>query len=376
MKFSLNSGAFAEAIAAGISSLPSRPTSPILGGVLIEAQIGAVSLSSFNYDRATTRLAAADVMDTDTAVVSGRLLAAVGANLPKNTESTVTASGNEMVITVGRSEYRLPLMHADDYPKLPEVTSKDVIGTVDTTSFNEAIRAIGAFAAPADTKPPALTALNFACTPTSLTLSATDSYMIGRRRLDWDGSASLDFNAIASDVLGTIKAVSTSDEIEILCNGNMIGLRTPSTLVVSRVLDEKFPSVDRYLKPQTYYAATTVKTADLVSMLKRAASMADDQPAQVNIVAEDGSLSVTTTRSATGNITDAAEAAHIGGRRQLALSARRLHNALAAVDETQTTLAFKEDGHLVYIHPGPMPQSPSLATPPGDTVALLIGMRT
>lgn len=376
MKFSLNSGAFAEAIAAGISSLPSRPTSPILGGVLVEAQIGAVSLSSFNYDRATTRLAAADVMDTDTAVVSGRLLAAVGANLPKNTESTVTASGNEMVITVGRSEYRLPLMHADDYPKLPEVTSKDVIGTVDTASFNEAISAIGGFAAPADTKPPALTALNFVCTPTSLTLSATDSYMIGRRRLDWDGSTSLDFNAIASDVLGTIKAVSASDEIEILCNGNMIGLRTPSTLVVSRVLDEKVPSIDRYLQPQTYYAATTVKTADLVSMLKRAASMADDMPAQVSIVAEDGSLSVTTTRSATGNVTDATEAAHTGGRRQLALSARRLHKALAAVDETQTTLAFKEDGHLVYIHPGPMPQSPSLATPPGDTVALLIGMRT
>lgn len=370
MKFTLQAGALAEAIAAGISSVPSRPINPILGGVLIEAQVGAVTLSSFNYDRATMRVAAADVADTGTAVVSGRLLAAVGANLPKTAECTATTSGNHMVITAGRSEYRLPLMHAEDYPRLPEMTTADVIGTVDAAAFSDAVRAIGGYSS---TDLAALTALNFVCTPAALTLTATDRFMIGRRRLDWSGSTETSFNAVAADILSTIKALSDASEIEILANGNLIGFRTPSTTVVSPVLDEDFPSVGRFLESQDYSTASIVKTSELLSMLKRATAIASDTWTQVKLVADDGTLTMMTSASETGGIVDAIEADHAGRRRELTLSARRLHSAMAAVDESQTTLAFKETGRLIHIYPGASP-SP-LTTPSVDTAAILIGMR-
>lgn len=372
MKFTLQSGALAEAIAAGISSVPSRPINPILGGVLVEAQVGAVTLSSFNYDRATMRVVAADVADTDTAVVSGRLLAAVGANLPKTAECTATTSGNHMVITAGRSEYRLPLMHAEDYPRLPEMTTADVIGTVDAAAFSDAVRAIGGYSS-TDLAVPALTALNFVCTPAALTLTATDRFMIGRRRLDWSGSTETSFNAVAADILSTIKALSDASEIEILANGNLIGFRTPSTTVVSPVLDEDFPSVGRFLESQDYSTASIVKTSELVSMLKRATAIASDTWTRVKLVADDGTLTMMTSASETGGIVDAIEADHAGRRRELTLSARRLHSAMAAVDEPMTTLAFKETGNLVHIYPGASPTP--LTTPSVDTVAILIGMR-
>ncbi|MDO2982003.1 hypothetical protein [Mycobacteroides abscessus] len=142
MKFAMDTDLLAETITAAISSLPARPTSPVLGGVLVEVGIGSVTMSSFNYERATKRTAAAmDVTEPDTAVVSGKLLAAIGGNLPRNKDATVDVSGQEMVITAGRTAFRLPLLHGEDFPELPIMKPReDAIGTVDGDTFAEAVQ--------------------------------------------------------------------------------------------------------------------------------------------------------------------------------------------------------------------------------------------
>jgi DNA polymerase-3 subunit beta len=377
VKFTMNSAALAETIAAAITSLPTKPTVPILGGVLVEAQLGAVQFSSFNYDRATMRVAAADIAETDTVLVAGRLLATVGSNLPANTECHVTASGSEMVIAAPRTEFRLPLLHAADYPRLPEMASKDAIGTVDAESFCEAVRVIGGFASP-DPAPVNLTVLNIACEPGDMFLCATDRYIIGRRRIDWTGATDATINVPAADILATIKAVAGNgaESIEILWNDSTLGLRTPSTTVVSRVLGEEFPDVDRIMHVDSFHCAATVETAELASMLKRAASIADDKFAQVDITVEADALSVTTTRSTAGNIVDTTPAVRHGGARRVALSSRRLHNALAAIDHDQVTLGFQKHGHLISIYPGAIePRGTQLPPPQRDTTAALMGIR-
>lgn len=381
MKFTINSGVLADSIAAAITSLPTNATVPIMGGVLVEAQLGAVTFSSFNYDRATTRVAAADVMDTDTAVTSGRLLAVVGGNLPKNGESTVTADESEMVIATGRTEFRLPLMHAADYPKLPDLTSQGVLGTIGCAVFAEAARVIGGFAAvgPQPAGLSGLTALNIATEPGWLTMRATDRYVIGRRRLEWDGRVNSLMNVPAADVLATIKALAGTgtEDIEILCSETLLGMRTKSTTVVTRLLADEFPSVERMLKSDGFYSAATVPTAELASMLKRAKSIADDEHSKVNIVVEADTLSVSTTDS-TGGIVDSIDAEQHGGGRRLAMSSRRLLNAIAAIDDDQITLAFQESGYLVSIFPGAIEpgRSGNLVAPDTDTVAVLMGIRS
>lgn len=381
MKFTINSSALAESIAAAITSLPSSPATPILGGVLIEAQIGAVAFSTFNYDRATTRVAAADITDTDTAVTSGRLLAVVASNLPKNSETTVTADESEMVIATGRTEFRLPLMHAADYPKLPDMTSGDVIGTIGSAEFTESVRVIGGFAAtgPQPAGLAWLAGLNMTCQPGALVLRATDRYAIGRRRLPWNGKPGAIINVPAADVLSTIKALAGTgtEDIELLCGDALLGMRTKSTTVVTRLLAEEFADVDRMMKTDGFQSAATVPAVELAAMLKRAASIADDEHSKVDIVVEADTLSVSTTESI-GGIVDSIEAQQHGGRHRLTMSSRRLLHAIAAIDDTQITLAFQESGHLVSIFPGAIEPSPGgdVRAPDTDTVAVLMGIRS
>ncbi|KZS63068.1 DNA polymerase III subunit beta [Mycobacterium ostraviense] len=375
MKFALNSGALAESIAAATSSLATNPHTPILGGVLVEAQIGAVTFSSFNWERSTTRVVAADISDTDTVVVAGRLLAVVGGNLPKNTEAVVTVSDSEMMVDAGRTGFRLPLMHAPDYPALPAVDAADVIGSVDCGTFAETVRVIGGFAA-TDPKPANLTGLHIVCEPGFMELRATDRYVIARRRIEWSGTAAATIFVPAADLLATIKAVTHTgaDPVEILWNDNLLGLRTPSTTVTTRVMAEEFPDIDRVMHADAYHCAVTVPTAELASMLKRAAAVADDKLSQVDIATEGDTLTVTTTQSAAGNIADSVAAVHHGPDRRVALSSRMLAKALECVDDEAVTLAFQEGGHKVSIYPGVIEAGATLRPPDTDTAAVLMGI--
>lgn len=356
MKFAIDTDLLAETIAAAISSVPSRPTSPVLGGVLIEAQIGAVTMSSFNYDRATKRTAPAmDVAEPDTVVVSGKLLGAIGGNLPRNKDATVDVSGQEMVITAGRTAFRLPLLHAEDYPNLPIMKpDEDTIGTVDGDTFAEAVQVIGALAS-TDEQPANLTGINLTFSPNGLWLCATDRYIVGRRRLDWTGNTQAQALVPAADLLATIKAVAgpAPEDVEILLrNGSMFGLRTSATTVMTSCLGEEFPPMERVLTPAVYSAVSTVPTAELAYMLRRASSIADDGYAQIDIEVDAGGLSVTTTKSATGKVNDSIASEHQGDYRRVALSSRRLHSALSVVDDPDVSLGFRATGHLVGIHPG------------------------
>jgi DNA polymerase-3 subunit beta len=381
VKFAINSGILAESIAAASSSLPSRPAAAILGGVLVEAQIAAVTFSSFNYDRATSRIAAADVMEPDTAVVSGRLLATVGGNLPKNAESIVTVDGSEMVIATGRTEFRLPLMHVHDYPQLPAMDDGNVIGSVGCAEFTEAVRVIGGFAdlSPASESLMNLSALNIGFEPASLVLRGTDRYIVGRRRIDWEGKPADMINVPAGDVLATLKAIAgtSTGDVEILCSKTLFGLRTTSTTIITRVMAVEFPSVERVMAADSYLTAIAVDTAFLASMLKRAAAIADDEHAKVDIIAEDGTLSVVTSGDSSGHIADGVDAVQRGPDRRLSVSSRRMHNALNIIDDQRVTLAFKKkDDYLVSMYPGLIEPAGDVLRPPDtDSVVMLMGIK-
>lgn len=380
MKFVMHSAVLADTIAAAISSLPARPTDAVMGGVLIETTADdVVSLSSFNYDRATICAAPAEVHASDSALVSGRLLATVGGNLPKKAEATITVGDTTMSIVAGRTEYRLPLLHVHDYPRLPVMDAADSIGSVDCREFADAVRTIGGFAG-TDPAVQQTLALNIDCQPGSLTVSATDRYILGRRVLEWTGEATANINVTASDLLATIKAVAATETepVEILWNEQLLGLRTPTTTVITRVLAEEFPNIERIVTTDLYETAATIPTAELQTMLKRAAAIADDQYAHIDIAVEDDELSVSTTQSGTGNVVDATPVTQHGPNRRLALSSRRLLSTLTAIRAGDVTLAFRNDGHLsklVTLYPGGIEPDDGVLLPPGtDTVAALIGL--
>ena len=61
MKFTVERDVLAEAVGWTARSLPLRPTSPVLNGLLITASAGEVSIASFDHETSARQVIAADV---------------------------------------------------------------------------------------------------------------------------------------------------------------------------------------------------------------------------------------------------------------------------------------------------------------------------
>jgi DNA polymerase-3 subunit beta len=70
VKFRVERDVFADAVAWAARSLPVRPSSPVLAGLLIEASDAGLVLSTFDYDTSARATFSAEVNDEGKALVS------------------------------------------------------------------------------------------------------------------------------------------------------------------------------------------------------------------------------------------------------------------------------------------------------------------
>src|SRR5947207_15810637 len=132
MKFRDERDALADAVAWAAKSLPSRPSVPVLAGVLLRVSAGRLTVSGFDYE--VSSQVSTDVQsDADGAgLVSGRLLAEITKALPAKPVD-VAAVGSHLELVCGSARFTLPTMPVEDYPTLPEMPS--TAGTVEAGVF-------------------------------------------------------------------------------------------------------------------------------------------------------------------------------------------------------------------------------------------------
>lgn len=105
-------------------SLPTRPSVPILAGLLVRADAAGVVLSSFDYETSAKITVQADVADEGEALVSGRLLADICRSLPAKPVD-LTADGTHVELVCGSARFTLQTLPVADYPTLAGVARGD-----------------------------------------------------------------------------------------------------------------------------------------------------------------------------------------------------------------------------------------------------------
>ena len=118
MKFRVERDALADAVSWAARSLPSRPTLPVLAGLLLRVDGDQLSVSGFDLEASTEVDLEVTAGAAGQALVSGRLLADITRALPPHPVD-VTIDGSRLTITCGAAKFSLPTMPVDDYPKLP-----------------------------------------------------------------------------------------------------------------------------------------------------------------------------------------------------------------------------------------------------------------
>ncbi|QDP94761.1 DNA polymerase III subunit beta [Microlunatus elymi] len=311
MKIRLERDVLAEAVQWAARSLPTRPSVPILAGLLVTATESGVTLSSFDYETSAQIKVAAQVSDEGQALVSGRLLADISRSLPHKPVDLV-ADESRMEITCGSARFTLQALPVGDYPSLPHMP--EATGTVASDAFAQAVSQV-VVAAGRDELLPVFTGVRLEIEGDTLSLLATDRYRMALKELNWNpGSPQLSTAALvpARVLADTARSMSAGEEITLSLaasasgdgiigfEGHGSGGRRQTT---TRLLDGEFPKVRHIMNTQSALNVR-VNTGELIAAAKRVALVAE-RNTSVRMLIGDGSI---TLEAATGDQAQASEA--------------------------------------------------------------------
>ena len=344
MKFRVERDVLADAVSWAARTLPTRPSMPVLAGLVLEANDDSVTLSSFDYEVSSRVTIAADVQTPGTSLVSGRLLADITRSLP-GAPVQLSNEGTRVVITCGRSSFTLPTLPVEDYPSLPAMP--DSSGDIEASLFASAVAQV-AIAAGRDDTLPTLTGIRMEIEGGNIVLAATDRYRLAVREFSWNPkNSSISVNALipAKTLADTAKSLATTDLVTIALSAGgsgegLIGFEGSGRRTTTRLLDGEFPKY-RTLLPSEAATVASVDTAALADAVKRVALVAErNTPVRL---AFDGSEVVL--RAGAGEDAQANEVVECqvdGDGLEIAFNPTYLLDGLSAVDSVTTTFSFTQ----------------------------------
>ena len=293
MKFQVDRDVMADAVSWASRTLPTKSTQPLLTGMHLVAEKSGLTLSGSDADVSARANLKADVIETGTVLIPGRLLADITRSLPSATID-FSVEGNRAQITCGRSSFTIPTMPVAEYPPLP--TMPGVSGTISGTDFATAISQV-AIAASRDETLPAFTGVKIDVEGAVITLAATDRYRLAVRELNWSPtSTSLSTHALipAKFLSESSKSLAHSEAISLAfatANEGLVGIEGAGRQTTSRLLAADFPKY-RTLLPTESTTVAQISTSALVESVKRV-SLVLEREAPIRISFANGEAIVT-----------------------------------------------------------------------------------
>jgi DNA polymerase-3 subunit beta len=282
VKFRVERDVLADAVAWTARTLPTRPSVPVLAGILLDAGETdgrqRLRLSGFDYEVSAQVSVDIETEEAGQTLVSGRLLAEITRNLPPQTVE-ISTDGPKVVVSCGSAKFTLNTMPVEDYPSLPEMPG--VSGTIGSDVFAAAVSQV-AVAAGRDDTLPMLTGVRVEIEGETITLASTDRYRLAVRELSWKPE-NPELSAVAlvpaKTLHDTAKTLTSGAEVSIALSGSdtgegMLGFEGGGRRTTTRLLDGEFPKY-RALLPDTFNTVAEVSRSEFIEAVKRVSLVAE-----------------------------------------------------------------------------------------------------
>ncbi|ORW10370.1 DNA polymerase III subunit beta [Mycobacterium kyorinense] len=384
LKFRLVREDFADAVAWVARNLPTRPTVPVLAGVLLTGSDDGLTISGFDYEVSAEARLAAEIASPGTVLVSGRLLSDITRALPDKPVD-VQVDGTRVSLTCGSARFSLPTMAVEDYPTLP--TLPEETGALSADLFAEAISQV-AVAAGRDDTLPMLTGIRVEISGETVVLAATDRFRLAVRELTWS-AASPDIEAAvlvpAKTLAEAAKTGADGAEVRLSLGAGsavgkdgLLGISGNGKRSTTRLLDAEFPKF-RQLLPTEHTAVATIGVAELTEAIKRVALVAD-RGAQVRMEFSDDVLRLSAGADDVGRAEEDLPVEFAGEPLTIAFNPTYLTDGLGSLHSEKVSFGFTTPSRPAVLRPAsdddPQPADagpyPAVST---DYVYLLMPVR-
>jgi len=314
-------------VARGVST---RTSVQILGGILLKAEGGRLTLAATDMELSLRASLEASVDGEGAVVVPGRLLVELARLLP-DAEVTIEQRADEGVVhvTSGSFESRLNTYTAEDFPRLPDTEGLERHG-VDRDALLETIARVGRSAS-RDESRPVLTGILVRFEPGKLVMAATDSYRLSVKETELEGTVPELEAIVPARALAELARIGQgAEQIELAVQENQVVFGVDGVWLTTRRIDGQFPNY-KQLIPENFEHEVPLPRDEVLDVVRRIAVMAQrNSPLRLRFA--DGELTVSARTQDVGEAEESLPVSFTGEGLEIGFNAEFLRDGIDSVD--------------------------------------------
>jgi DNA polymerase-3 subunit beta len=339
MKLSVPRDSLSGALQLVGRAVSTRGTLPSLGGILVIAAEGGLTLRATDMELAlTSTLDDATAEQEGTVLLPGRLFADVVRSLPPGeVRLELRAEQRDVEIAGGGARFHLRTLPAEDFPRLPELEGETV--RLPGGPLAETIDLV-ARAASRDEVRPILTGVLLQAEGERLTMVATDSYRLSVKHATLESAITqpLEANVPARALreLARIIGAEGADEVEIALPRNQAVFRIAGVVLSSRLIEGQFPSW-RQLIPEAFEHDVRLPRGEFLEIARRISQLAQ-RNAPLRLAFAEGELTVAAETPDIGDASEGLPAPYSGEPLEIAFNPQFLIEGIESVGTEQVAV--------------------------------------
>ncbi|ASC73901.1 DNA polymerase III subunit beta [Halomicronema hongdechloris C2206] len=367
MKFTCSQSELNSQLSLVSRAIPSRPSRPILGNILITADSESQQLTLVGFDETlgVETTFTAQVETDGRLTLPARLLGDIVSRLPaEDIQLQVNEDETTVTLVSTSGEYQVRGLSADDYPQLPTVAD----GQSTQVSAETLLAGLqgSLFSTSADETKQVLTGVHVVADETGLEFAATDGHRLAVVNIeDTVGETKHGDDSVALKVTLPAKALrelerivqlyATSEPVTVRFDHTQAMFELGQQRLTTRLLEGQYPNY-RQLIPKQFARQVTVDRRLLLSALERIAVLADQKNHIIKLTMASGAQTVAMSVEAqeVGSGREVLAAQVSGEDMDIAFNVRYLLDGLKALTTSEVQMQCNS------------PTSPSILTPLGE----------
>ncbi len=350
MKIRVERSVFLDAVLKMQKTVGAKSSMPVLEGILLSAEKGLLTLSSYNLEMGMKKEIYASCEEEGDIVINARLLADI---LRKLRGIDVEIESDERLvchIRSGEAVFDIMGMEANDFPEMPSLAEGENLN-IDGEDFSDLVKGTIFAVSQIEGTRPILTGINISVKSGVLQFVAIDGYRLAIRRKNINIENDIEFIVSGKALNEVVKLIDENTEnIEIKVGKRLILFKISGFTFIARLLEGEFVNYEKII-PAEYSQKTTVVCDEMIDSVERVSLLINDSfstPIRCAFQKEEIVISCST---ALGRAKEKMAINLEGNEFEMGLNSRYLLEALKACETQKITFKFNGANAGVTITP-------------------------
>lgn len=328
MNVTISQSSFSRAVQTVVKAVSTNSTIPALGGILLSAEEGSITLTATDLEKSIRKTVPAYVEDGGAVVVPGKVMESIAKALPDE-PIHIGLDGRICTLKCGKTSYRLSTIDAADFPEFPELGDGSSIELPVATLSDMVARTYKS--ASKDKSRPVLMGIKLSVDDDLVTLTATDSYRLVVADTNLPDSAGQFETVIPADSFKEALSFADPAGTVVISSGtNMTSFTFGTTTYMTRRIEGSFPNA-KALVPNTHEMRAVVDIPAMRSALSRVSIFAKGG-GSVRIDFADNQMMFTSADINNGEGSESVDV-DVDGTMSVAVNAQYLADAIKAMGD-------------------------------------------